>query len=192
VFRVKQNLLFNLLAAISLLLCLGTIVLWFRGMSHWDEAIYFNTPNQGGSGTGNEVHVHTFGGSFAVEFDLLRDSPSQPLVKRWFITRTADLSQTGFRDYLTYRLGPPTVTGFGWSAKQQSPPLPFGQREQCAVRIPKWFVILVSAGLPALWLRRRLIRRRRQRAQQQLCINCGYDLRATPDRCPECGMEARA
>jgi hypothetical protein len=171
----------------SLLLCLATIALWLRGMSHWDEAIYFNTPEQGGSGTGNEVHVHTFEDSFALEFDFLRDPPSQPLTKRWFITRKTDLSQKGFREYLTYRLGVPTVTGFGWTAKQWTPPLPFGRRQQWAVRIPKWFVILVTAALPALWLRRRAIHRHRQRAHQRLCVNCGYDLRATLDRCPECG-----
>jgi hypothetical protein len=51
--------------------------------------------------------------------------------------------------------------------------------------LPVWPLVVASAMLPMLWVyhcRRRLIRNR-----QGLCPVCGYDLRATPDRCPECG-----
>jgi hypothetical protein len=57
-----------------------------------------------------------------------------------------------------------------------------------SIVIPHWFIVGVLAVLPAWWLIRRRNARRARRAG--LCANCGYDLRATPDRCPECGQPA--
>ena len=49
------------------------------------------------------------------------------------------------------------------------------------------FPLLAPALLPSLWLLRRVRRRRRRR--RGLCPACGYDVRASPGRCPECGLE---
>src|SRR5262249_34881754 len=56
------------------------------------------------------------------------------------------------------------------------------------VVFPYWSVMAV-VSLPALILLPGLIRwqRGRWRSRRGLCASCGYDLRATPDRCPECG-----
>jgi hypothetical protein len=54
--------------------------------------------------------------------------------------------------------------------------------------IPFWFLLLVTSILPALQWRNSV--RRRYRRATGLCPACGYDLRATPDRCPECGRMA--
>jgi hypothetical protein len=51
---------------------------------------------------------------------------------------------------------------------------------------PSWFIILVTAPLPLLVCRRYV--RQRTRHIQGRCLGCGYDLRATPERCPECGI----
>ena len=53
-----------------------------------------------------------------------------------------------------------------------------------------WIWPLGVTTPPALLLIGRAIRRRRLRRYRKsrgLCINCGYDLRASQDRCPECG-----
>jgi len=58
-----------------------------------------------------------------------------------------------------------------------------------AYSLPHWLVALLIALYPLVCLlafsRRSILRWRRGRTI--LCLNCGYDIRATPDRCPECG-----
>jgi hypothetical protein len=62
------------------------------------------------------------------------------------------------------------------------------------VVVPWWFALTLMAAFPtwriAAWLRRR--RTERHAAAQGLCPSCGYDLRATPGRCPECGRVSAA
>jgi hypothetical protein len=50
--------------------------------------------------------------------------------------------------------------------------------------VPYWVLAVGVLLTPGIWLRRRL---RRQRLSENQCRTCGYDLRATPQRCPECG-----
>jgi uncharacterized OB-fold protein len=59
-----------------------------------------------------------------------------------------------------------------------------------AVTIPFWLIGIVTGIVPAIWVRHwRLGKLRGRRLRGNLCMACGYDLRATPDRCPECGTE---
>ena len=67
----------------------------------------------------------------------------------------------------------------GSSVLGNEPPTPYE-----AFTAPHWALALATIILPALWLIRL---GRRWRIADQHCTSCGYDLRATPDRCPECG-----
>jgi len=53
------------------------------------------------------------------------------------------------------------------------------------VWIPYWVMFGLMAALPLALL---LAHRRSRRSRLGLCPTCGYDLRATSDRCPECGQ----
>jgi hypothetical protein len=53
------------------------------------------------------------------------------------------------------------------------------------INTPMWVVAALLAVLPAFWVGGSWLRRRKRAAG--LCRVCGYDLRASRDRCPECG-----
>ncbi|MDB5355840.1 MAG: hypothetical protein JWN24_2293 [Phycisphaerales bacterium] len=71
-----------------------------------------------------------------------------------------------------------TFAGFEYARTSWGP----GSTTVTAVPLP--YVILAAAVLPALW---GFGRWRSIRPGPGHCSACGYDLRATPDRCPECG-----
>ena len=48
---------------------------------------------------------------------------------------------------------------------------------------PLWPALILTTLLP-IWSLTKTVRHRHRKGQ---CAKCGYDMRATPTRCPECG-----
>ncbi len=64
----------------------------------------------------------------------------------------------------------------------------FGRSFVNVYRVPLWSIVLVCALVSGL-LTVLPVLRRRKRARRGQCLHCGYDLRGSTERCPECGTE---
>jgi hypothetical protein len=73
--------------------------------------------------------------------------------------------------------------------RRGGPVYAFGPRRYRSVTVPLWMPLALGGVAPAVVFGRRIRRSglRRRRAALRLCVQCGYDLRGSPECCPECG-----
>ena len=77
-----------------------------------------------------------------------------------------------------------TKLGFDFSHCTPPARIAGGQVHRDHGAIPLWLIAPLFAVLPVRWARGSA---RHRRLEPGRCGVCGYDLRATPHRCPECG-----
>ena len=175
--RGMRRKLFTFLSAVSLVLCAATTVLW--GRSHRATEIVWRATAEEGTSV---VISSSYGRiAFLRQWSFWGEAP-----KRWRYDTSPeprDISKKRFRPEPLVN-----VAGFLWATPG------FNGSDYsilCAASVPHWFVVAVTATLPACWLLSAYRKRRREgRSKSGLCSGCGYDLRATPGRCPECGAIA--
>jgi hypothetical protein len=189
---VRRRLL-NLLTLLSLLLCVAVVGLWVRSCRAGDWVIHTHE-HQTDPGLGIDVtewtvvsdngRVQVSRLSYTWGFGIaMHDSESDG----WQLRKLTPYKR---RDLNTWS----NTFGFGFQVEQDLREVDNGIETvalkpvtMAIIAFPNWFASLVSAALPAQGLYQRLWRKR----GPGFCPRCGYDLRATPDRCPECGDSAR-
>jgi len=171
--RIGRSILSSL-TALSLLLCILTIGLWSTSL--FTEFAFWRAPERGHWRVG-----------FAMESDYLIVQwgefwgDDNPLFARVDLNGAHVLIPNKAPGWKGIRIVSEEVTeaprnNRGWKD------LHVFQTTQVAVAY--WLIVIVTMILPAIWVVRH---RRGPKSTPGVCSGCGYDLRATHDRCPECG-----
>ena len=170
---------FAALATLSLLLCMAVCVLWVRSR-HWEETPVITAGNRLAQAYARAGAAHLYlSWGIPKDGELLREC--------WSKHTSSDPARTfegmfGFAPSLCLQApsasqldlvtDPELATGFHY------------------VHLPLWLPAMLTFLFPGWWFYGRHLKK--HRAKRGLCPTCGYDLRASPHRCPECGARSTA
>jgi hypothetical protein len=173
--------LFTFVAALSAALFVGVGALWVRSYSVTDSvSVGRESPT---------LLVTTAAGGLSVgRYWFDRPSMPDPLDEGY--DPNAVVRHRVYRDdkphYPIWQKPrtPANALGFHWDAETINT-IHNGDITRRRAVVPLWAVATALLVLPALRLAS--WRRRSRRARAGHCVTCGYDLRSSPDGCPECG-----
>lgn len=168
---------FTTVSALSLLLDAAT--LWFWSSSYllgWAGTWEYTSRDMRST---SAFQIGVSGGGLRVAGNRISEqSPTNwnPDERSWRRTSSSE-----------YPTAPPYAFSIGrqWAAWHHRRPLGHASLTTWGLIVPCWAVCLVLSIFPALWLWKR--RGHHTARNGTACPVCGYDLRATRDRCPECG-----
>jgi len=180
--------LFNMAAALSTLLCITTCVIWLTSYRHFVQVDL--PPYEESRGAYQDLFFWSYAGRiYSMEIgDYWTNGPShrQGLViehESGLVARKYGESQHHF---FVVSCKSQTFHGveFGWWQSRNR------RWRAIGLSAPDGAIAGITALLPIAWASRRL--RKTAQEHSSLCTSCGYDLRATRHRCPECGTTAPA
>lgn len=198
--------LLAVLSVLSLSLCVATVVLWLRAKSVGPDELFFAT-RRGKfrwveSGRDGITLTTVAGWPNSERLQWVADPVGCVLLPGIVRRGTAAWATDWSRFGITYRSGtaliPLRVDGSACRSGEKdigylpiehgfhhlSPPVGWW-----GITMPHGEALALFAVMPIVSAGSRL-RRLARRGERVVCLSCGYDLRATPDRFPECGEPA--